>query len=60
MRQFHFNKNQHFCPTINVDKIWSLIPEDARASFAEKAKAGPDAAAPIIDVTRAVCGFVNV
>ena len=32
MRVFHYNKNMHFRPTINLDKIWTLLP---RAVFDE-------------------------
>jgi large subunit ribosomal protein L27Ae len=42
MRYFHKTKNQFFCPTVNVDKLWSLLPTEARES-ATKAKA------PVLD-----------
>ncbi len=32
MRYFHKNKQQFFCPTINVEKLWTLVSEDARTS----------------------------
>ncbi|TRM62196.1 ribosomal protein L18e/L15P [Schizophyllum amplum] len=27
MRYFHLTRNQYWKPTINVDKLWSLVPE---------------------------------
>jgi hypothetical protein len=50
MRHYHLTKNKYFCPTINVDKLWSLIGDAARERFAAR----KDGAAPIIDVTKAV------
>ena len=47
MRTFHLQNNHHFCPTINVDHLWSLIPEDTRNHF----KTIKDKA-PVIDVTK--------
>ncbi|KAJ1620446.1 protein Y37E3.8, isoform b [Pavlovales sp. CCMP2436] len=42
MRYFHKTKNQFFCPTVNLDKLWSLLPAEAR----ENATAGN---APVLD-----------
>jgi len=47
MRHFHYKRNPDFCPTINVDKLWSLVPE----SVYEKTAAGSEVA-PVIDVTK--------
>merc|ERR1712121_586159 len=30
MRYFHKTMNKFFCPTVNLSKLWSLVPEDAR------------------------------
>ena len=49
MRTFHKKPNLSYCPTINIDKLWSLVPEEVYAD----AKAGA-AAAPVIDVTKLV------
>ncbi|KAJ3673646.1 hypothetical protein LUZ60_005638 [Juncus effusus] len=46
MRYFHKLRNKFYCPTVNVDKLWSLVPEDV------KAKANGEAAAPMIDVSQ--------
>ena len=27
MRHFHLTKQQYFCPTINTEKLWSLVTE---------------------------------
>jgi hypothetical protein len=51
MRHFHLAKNKYFCPTLNVEKLWSLVSEDTRLKAAAK-KGGP---VPVIDVTNAVC-----
>ena len=35
MRVYHLKKNPRHKPIINIDKIWSLIPEETRKKFAE-------------------------
>lgn len=48
MRNFHLRKNHYYSPTINLDKLWSLISEETRLKYANvKDKA------PVIDVVRA-------
>ena len=46
-RHFHLQRNQQFLPTINLNKIWTLVPEDAR-------KASTAAKAVVIDVVKSV------
>ncbi|EGW12506.1 60S ribosomal protein L27a [Cricetulus griseus] len=46
MRHYHLKMNQSFRPTVNLDKLWTLVSEQARVNAA-KNKTG---AAPIIDV----------
>merc|ERR1712173_456227 len=46
MRHFHLKKNKYFCPTVNVDKLWSLVGEDVRKAHEGKAEA------PVIDCTK--------
>jgi large subunit ribosomal protein L27Ae len=29
-RHFHLQRNQYYKPTLNLDKLWNLVPEDAR------------------------------
>ncbi|XP_030050478.1 60S ribosomal protein L27a-like [Microcaecilia unicolor] len=43
MRHLHLKKNQYFCPTINLDKLWTLVSEQTSLNAA---KNGP---APIVD-----------
>jgi hypothetical protein len=49
MRKFRLQRNQHFSPSVNVDKLWSLVSEQTRL----KAQTSKDKAA-VIDVTKAV------
>lgn len=48
MRTFHYKRNPDYCPTINIDRLWSLVPEDVYA----KAKEADADKAPVIDVTK--------
>jgi large subunit ribosomal protein L27Ae len=41
MRYFHLNKNKYFCPVINLDKIWTLVGDDARAEAAKDTSTAP-------------------
>jgi len=50
MRYFHHTYNKEFCPKINVDRLWTLIPEQLRTKLFEKK--GKSAPAPVIDVTK--------
>lgn len=50
MRTFHYTDNRHYCPTVNVEALWNLLPKDAQEQ-AEKDKSK----APVLDVTAAVC-----
>ena len=49
MRRFHYKRNPDFCPSINVDRLWSMVPEGVY----EKAKTDSNMA-PVIDVTKLV------
>ena len=49
MRRFHYKRNPDFCPGVNVDRLWSMMPEGVY----EKAKASTDVV-PVIDVTKLV------
>merc|ERR1712002_844401 len=50
MRNFHVHPNiaMHSCPTINLDKLWSLVTEQTRTKYANSKDK-----APIIDCSRA-------
>lgn len=50
MRRYHFKKEQHWCPTINVDKLWSLVGEEEY----KKAKERKDGKVTVIDVMQKV------
>ena len=54
MRHYHLKRNQSFCPTVNLDKLWTLVSEQTRVNAA-KNKTG---VAPIIDVVRS--GYYKV
>ncbi|KAG9509193.1 60S ribosomal protein L27a, partial [Fragariocoptes setiger] len=43
MRNYHVRKNtlREYCPTINVEKLWSLVPKKAKAK---------DGKAPVINL----------
>ena len=34
IRTFHYNKNLHHCPVVNIDKLWSLVSEETRTKYA--------------------------
>eukprot|EP01111_Echinosteliopsis_oligospora_P008373 TRINITY_DN2398_c0_g1_i1.p2 TRINITY_DN2398_c0_g1~~TRINITY_DN2398_c0_g1_i1.p2 ORF type:complete len:228 (-),score=26.51 TRINITY_DN2398_c0_g1_i1:48-731(-) len=53
-RHFHLLRHQTYCPTVNVNKLWSLVGEDVYSQFAKKT----DGTAPVIDVTQS--GFFKV
>ena len=46
MRYFHKSKQKFFCPTINVEKLWTLVSPQTRTS-------APKGKAPVIDCVRA-------
>ncbi|GAD95079.1 60S ribosomal protein L28 [Paecilomyces variotii No. 5] len=40
MRRFHLLRNQQWKPTINIEKLWSLVPQETRDQYVgENAKA---------------------
>ena len=50
-RHFHYKKNQYHLPSVNLDKLWTLVSEEAR-------KASTESKAAVIDVTKAVSSFL--
>eukprot|EP00271_Cylindrocystis_brebissonii_P008934 TRINITY_DN23476_c0_g1_i1.p1 TRINITY_DN23476_c0_g1~~TRINITY_DN23476_c0_g1_i1.p1 ORF type:complete len:147 (+),score=30.04 TRINITY_DN23476_c0_g1_i1:88-528(+) len=52
MRHFHKTMNKYHCPIINLDKLWSLIPEEIKGQLDGEEKA------PVLDVTK--FGFFKV
>ncbi|KAK5656124.1 hypothetical protein OQA88_4884 [Cercophora sp. LCS_1] len=47
MRRFHLLRNQQWAPTINIEKLWSLVPAEAREKYISGAKKD---SAPVIDL----------
>merc|ERR1712080_309508 len=58
MRNFHVHSNtaNNYCPTVNLDKIWSLVTEQTRLRYKDPRRGGGKA--PVIDVSRA--GYFKV
>lgn len=54
MRHYNLKRNQYFCPTVNVDKLWTLVSEQTYEHY-KNAKTDK---APVIDITRA--GFFKL
>merc|ERR1711896_84547 len=57
MRHFHLTKNAYHCPTVNLDRLWTLVPAETRAEYA-KTDVAAKGAVPVIDVTQQ--GFFKV
>ena len=53
IRVFALQRNRTFAPTINLDKIWTLVTEQSRKLYAQNKDR-----VPVIDVTKA--GFFKV
>ncbi|GLB42262.1 putative ribosomal proteins 50S-L15, 50S-L18e, 60S-L27A [Lyophyllum shimeji] len=47
MRHFHLLKNHYWCPIINVDKLWSLVPREEKEGLTENSEV-----VPVIDTLR--------
>ena len=47
MRHFHLLRNRYHCPTVNLEKLWSLAGEEVF----EAAKKAPKGSAPVVDLT---------
>ncbi|KAK4204219.1 ribosomal protein L18e/L15P [Triangularia verruculosa] len=47
MRHFHMLRNHQWAPTINIEKLWSLVPLETRDKYVSGAKAD---SAPVIDL----------
>ncbi|KAL8118390.1 large ribosomal subunit protein uL15x-like [Apium graveolens] len=44
MRYFHKLRNKFYCPIVNVDKLWSMVPQDVKESAGDKT--------PVLDVSQ--------
>ncbi|KAK4179525.1 ribosomal protein L18e/L15P [Triangularia setosa] len=47
MRHFHLLRNHQWAPTINIEKLWSLVPLETRDKYVSGAKSD---SAPVIDL----------
>lgn len=56
MRHFHLTRNKYYCPVINVEKLWSLVPEKVQ-TLAEKNQ--EEGKFPVLDLVRHVSRKVN-
>merc|ERR1712167_81064 len=50
-------KNMYHCPTVNLDRIWTLVPAEVREEYA-KPEVAAQGKVPVIDVTKS--GFFKV
>ena len=41
MRRFHLTRNAQWNPTINVDKLWTLVPEEHKKNVKENSHIVP-------------------
>lgn len=55
MRYFHKQKNHFWRPVLNLDKLWTLVPEEKRDEYLKNASAS---SAPVIDTLAAGYGKV--
>ncbi|CAG8553994.1 1002_t:CDS:2 [Funneliformis caledonium] len=53
MRYFHLTKQQYHCPIVNLDKLWTLVSEQTRTTYAKKKDV-----VPVIDTLRAGYGKI--
>ena len=58
MRHDHLKRNQSFCPTVNLDKLWTLVSEQTQKCGWEKTQNKKTGAAPTIDVVQS--GYCHV
>eukprot|EP00948_MAST-09A_sp_MAST-9A-sp1_P000402 g402.t1 len=49
MRKYHYKKNLHHCPTVNVDRLWTFFDEKTFEKAEKLAKVGK---APILDLNK--------
>ena len=49
MRHIHLKRNKFYCPTINVEALWTLVGEDVRKKYEQVRDV-----APVIDAEKKV------
>eukprot|EP00735_Rhodelphis_limneticus_P015181 TRINITY_DN935_c0_g1::TRINITY_DN935_c0_g1_i1::g.16146::m.16146 TRINITY_DN935_c0_g1::TRINITY_DN935_c0_g1_i1::g.16146 ORF type:complete len:162 (+),score=53.99,sp/P18445/RL27A_RAT/71.62/1e-72,Ribosomal_L18e/PF00828.14/2.3e-34,RTC4/PF14474.1/8.6,RTC4/PF14474.1/17 TRINITY_DN935_c0_g1_i1:40-486(+) len=54
MRHYHKTNQKYFCPSVNLDKLWSLVSEQTRKTYANR----KDGKVAVIDCTQA--GYYKV
>jgi large subunit ribosomal protein L27Ae len=53
MRYFHLTRNKSWRPIINIDKLWTLVPQEEKANLTESSDV-----VPVIDTLQA--GYAKV
>jgi hypothetical protein len=53
IRVFHDQRNRHFKPVVNLDKVWTLLSVQAR----KNAETSKDKKAAVVDVTKSVSQY---
>ncbi|EED18864.1 60S ribosomal protein L27a, putative [Talaromyces stipitatus ATCC 10500] len=48
MRHFHLQRNHEWKPVVNLDKLWSLLPQETQDKYL--AEGAPKDTAPVIDL----------
>ena len=41
MRHFHLTRNQYWCPVINVERLWTLVPKEEKDGLTESSTVVP-------------------
>ena len=55
MRHFHLKRNKYYCPVINVERLWEMIPIKVRDAAAKR----DDGKVPVLDLVRRVRIFLS-
>lgn len=55
MRNYHVRRNTKWSPSINLDKLWTLVSDQTRLKY----KDHPEGKAPVIDIVKAVSFFIS-
>lgn len=48
MRNYHLRRNTKWCPTMNLDKLWTLVSEQRRLKYKDSQKK-----VPVINIVKA-------
>ncbi|XP_034187089.1 ribosomal protein L27A [Osmia lignaria lignaria] len=48
MRNYHLRRNTKWCPTLNLDKLWTLVSEQTRLKYKDSTEK-----VPVIDLVKA-------